>query len=420
MTIMSFDRLATDQRPVSWLQRLLVILGVLTMLAWSAAARAEEPAEGARPARGDNASTGGAEASDGGACDAEVVAPELYWLKAMKWLDGEHPREGKLLLRDLARDYPGTSRGLQASRWLEEHAELDHSGRVEFIIGSTLMGAYFGYTLSLGLAGDDMDEQDSVKTATWTSVGGAALGLTASALTSGMFGQSNSQALLYSFAGSWGWMNGFMVYDLVSPLHWDDALVSGAVGMGVGIGTSLALWPHLDVDEGAAQMTMSLSSYTLELLFLSTLAIGGPDVYRDQETIALLALLLPANGAAVGGFFLGQELGWTAADIRYISLGGILGNLLGAAVLMTAQPESFEAGMATQAGIVAGSLVASTLIVRPWRHAHRESQALRSSALVHLDGEGLHLQPPLPTVRPFSHQGRFAWGLELPVLSSDL
>jgi hypothetical protein len=410
---MSFDRLATDQRPITWLQRLLVILAVLTMLAWTAAARAEEPPTGAPPPQ-DVAAP-----ADGEACDADAAAPELFWLKAMRWIDGKHPRAGKLLLRDLARDYPKTPRGLQASQWLEEHAELDHSGRVEFIIGSTLMGAYFGYTLSLGLAGDDMDEQDSFKTATWTSVGGAALGLTASALTAGMFGQSNSQSLLYNFAGSWGFMNGFMVYDLVSPLNVDDALVSGAIGMAVGVGTSLALWPYLDVDEGAAQMTMSLSSYTLELLFLTTFAVGGPEVYRDQETIALLALLLPANGAAIGGFFLGQELGWTAADIRYISLGGILGNLLGAAVLITAQPE-FEAGMATQAGIVAGSLVASTLIVRPWRHAHQESQALRSGALIHLDDDGVHLQPPLPNVRPFSHQGRLAWGMELPILSSEL
>lgn len=357
-------------------------------------------------------------------CDPEVGVPDGYLRKAMQWLGSDREDEGKLLLRDLARDYPDATAGRWARAWLDEHGDRNQDGRTEFIIGSTLMGAYFGYTATLGLYDDILDDS-AWKTAAWMSLGGGLTGLAASALASRWMNISDSQAMLYNFAGTWGWLNGYLLYDLIWPLDGNEVLVAGATGMGVGLVTSLALWPWLDVDEGAAQMATSGGAYALEFATLTAVLVGGDRVFRDNESAAILGVLVPANAAVVGGYFLGKKLRWSADDVRFISLGGFLGNLLGAAVVVSSggtvrdNPRAWSSVMG--ASVLAG-LVAGALIVRPWddpAEASRDSVPL-GAGLVHLNVAGVHFRPPLPRITPVERNGRVGVGVDLPLLTSEL
>jgi hypothetical protein len=349
------------------------------------------------------------------------AAAEAFWTKAMQWLGADRDDEGKLLLRDLARDYPDTPAGLRARQWLAEHGDRNHEGRAAFIIGSTLMGSYFGYTATLGIY-DDVLSGTAWKTATWMSLGGGLVGLGASALASRWMDISSSQALLYNFAGTWGWLNGYLLYDLIRPLDGNEVLIAGATGMGLGLAASLALWRWLDVDEGAAQMSTSLGVFALEFAAVGGVIIGDWDVYRRNETAALLGVLVPANAAVVGGYFLGRKLKWSADDVRFISLGGFLGNLLGAAVIVSARPDSPRASAGILAASVVAGLAAGTLIVRPWQspeQARRDDVPL-TAGVVHLNTTGVHVRAPMPRIAPVEHRGRLGVGVDLPLLTSEL
>jgi hypothetical protein len=358
------------------------------------------------------------------ACQPERTEPAAYWKKARQWLGSRHEAEGKLLLRDLARDYPDSPEGRDAASYLGGLGELDRSGRIEFIAGNTIMGAYFGYSLALGIAlsrDDDVGNVDSsLQTALWSSLGGGLVGLGASALASNWMNVSKSQALLYNFSWAWGWTNGFLVYDLVFPFDPDEALIAGAGGMALGAGTSLLLWRHLNVDEGAAQMAVSTALYSLELIALAETAIGGAHVYRDNETAALVGLLVPANAAVVGGYLLGRHLRWTADDVRLLSLGGFLGNLAGAAIWATAKPGPRSGSVILASSVVVG-LAVGTLMVRPWRRAGESTLAGEvGTGLLHLGLRGWSVQPPLPMMVPVASHGRTGVGVSFPVLSSSL
>jgi hypothetical protein len=353
--------------------------------------------------------------------DPESVAPALYWRKAMQWMGSDRTSEGRLLLRDISREYPTDPHGIEAAAWLEEHKDRVTDGRAEFIIGSTMMGAYFGYSATLG-ASDDIGEDETWKTAMWMSLGGGLLGLGGSALASQWMSISESQALLYNFAGGRGFMNGFLVYDLIWTFEGNDALIAGATGMGAGIVTSLALWPHLDVDDGVAQMSVSLGGYTLELALLGAFVAGGENVFRDSETAAILGLLVPANAAVVAGYFLGNELKWSGDDVRYVALGGFLGNLLGASLLVTIEPGGVREASGIMAASVVGGLAAGLFIVRPWETPGDEaaSKLPLSAGLLHVAPDGLRLGAPIPRLVPVEKDGRVGVGFTLQLLTSSL
>ena len=347
--------------------------------------------------------------------------PEAYWTKAMQWAGSHRDDEAKLLLRDLARDYPDSPAGLRARAWLAEHGDRNRDGRAAFIIGSTLMGSYFGYTATLGIY-DDVFDGDAWKTATWMALGGGLVGLGASALATRWMDVSDSQALLYNFAGTWGWINGYLVYDLIRPLDGNEVLIAGAAGMGLGVATSLALWPWLDVDEGAAQMSTSMGAFALEFAALGGIVIGDWDVFRHNETAAILGVLVPANAAVVGGYFLGKRLKWSADDVRFVSLGGFLGNLLGGAIVVSARPDSARGNAGIVAASVLTGLAAGALIVRPWESpgdARRDDVPL-TAGVVHVNDTGVHFRPPMPRLAPVEHRGRLGVGVDVPLVTSEL
>jgi len=356
-------------------------------------------------------------------CDPALCDPEAYWKKARQWQGSDREDEAKLLLRDLARDYPDTPAGARAHAWLAENGDRNRDGRTEFIIGSTLMGAYFGYTATLGIYDDILDDI-AWKTAAWMALGGGLTGLGASALASRWMSISDSQAMLYNFAGTWGWMNGYLLYDLIWPLDGNEVLIAGATGMGVGLVTSLALWPWLDVDEGAAQMATSSGVYALEFATLAAVLLGGDRVFRDNESASILGVLLPANGAVVGGYFLGKKLRWSADDVRFISLGGFLGNLLGGAVVASSasvreSPRAWSGVLG--AGVLAG-LVAGALVVQPWDDptSAASDDVPLGAGVVHLNTTGVHFRPPLPRITPVERNGRVGVGVDVPLLTSEL
>jgi hypothetical protein len=349
----------------------------------------------------------------------EDEVPKAYWNKAMNWVDGRYQKSGRLLLRDITREYPDTPWGKRAADWLEENEGLDRSGRVEFISGSTLLGAYFGMWFPIGFMSDANFPEG--QTIMWSSFAGGVVGLGASALASSRLSISDSQAQLYNFAWAWGGLNAFLAYDLLFSLEDEDAITAGAIGMLGGAAASLALWKHLDVPEGQAYFSTLTTLYAMEMLFLANFAIGGNSTFDENEKVSLLSLIVPSNAALVGSFFLWKKLRWTASDVRYISLGGLLGNLLGGAILASVEPDSPEAGAWTMLGSVAGSLTLATVIVRPWnKTGDAEDLDDASPALVHVGRRGIRINAPIPSVIPVAHNGETGIGVNVPLLSVSL
>ncbi len=364
----------------------------------------------------------------------EVEVPEAFLRKAQQWLGGGNDEAGRLLMMDIARDYPYSTPGKRAKEWLSVNSGLDRSGRVEFIVGSTLLGSYLGYTVSMGLATGDSDGdvgEAEAKGVIWSAVGGAAAGLVGSVFYSLNNSVSESQARLFSFLGSWGWFNGFFIYDLFNPL-WDnvsDALLSGGLGMAIGVGTSFALWDRLNVDPGTAELATGMATYTTYFASLFNFVALGAGAYRDHEAFSVLMLLLPANAAFVGGFYLGDELKWSAGDIRLIELGGFLGTLLGGAMLVTIQPDIEDGDSiarviaGTLAGFTAAGLVGAALVVEPWSSTGATSEKRSASGLnglVRYDGDQWEMGAPLPSLLPRQVEGRTGVGFEVPLLSIRL
>lgn len=419
MTTAKIDRRWKALASILVLMETLYSAPVIAQTEAQPAIAAEEPPSQPEPTLGEGQVSG--EPTMDAGCTQRAI-PRAYWQKAMEWLDSGHPAEGRLLLRDLSRDFPDSQHGRMAADWLLENKDVDRSGRAEFIGASTL--AAYGLTFSLvgGMLGQGSEMGvDDWKIALWTSLGGAGVGLLGSALWSKKHSVSDSQALLLGYAAYWGWLNGYMLYDLVAPLQWEDALLAGAGGMALGVGTIFTFWKAVDVPEGAAQMTLSLSSFSLELLVLANLGVGGVDTFKDNETVALLTLLVPANVAAVGGYFLGRKLGWSAGDIRLIGLGGILGNLLGFTLWATVETDDFENAMWIMEGSVLAGLALGTFIVAPWKRGGEDdgSKAVASNALVHIGPDGTTFQAPMPLVTPFRHKGESAVAFEVPLLSMD-
>jgi hypothetical protein len=351
--------------------------------------------------------------------EVRELVSEAYWRKANQWLGSKHENSGRLLMRDLSREMPDTRWGAAAAQWLETNRGLDHSGKTEFVIGSTLNGAALAFTFLIGISDDLGDSGEEI--IAWGSLGGALVGLGTSLLVSPYINISDSQAMWMNFNGLWGFYNGFLVYDLLYPLDDQDAFLAGSIGVALGVGTTAALWKFLDVDEGAVQLAQSLGLFTFEMAMFTNLLVGGENVFRDNETAALLGLLVPANAAVVGGYFLGNHLRWPADDIRYISLGGVLGNLLGAAILATVQPDSAEGAAGIMLPSILGSLALSTVIVRPWRHAGEgDDDEEVTGSLLHLDERGLRAGIPSIQLIPREYKGETGIGVQVPLLTVGL
>lgn len=361
----------------------------------------------------------------------ESPVPEAFYKKAQNWLDSGEGDAGRLLMKDLAREYPDSPYGKSAQQWLGSHGKLDQSGRVEFIVSSTALGAYLGYTAVLGFTTlNDSLADDEVKTTIWSSVAGAGAGLVGSVLGSMDLNVSEAQARLYWFLGTWGWFNGFFIYDLFRPL-WDapsEALLSGGAGLLLGVGTSFALWDRLDVDAGTAELATGMATYTTYFMTLANFFFAGPEAYRDYETLATLMMLVPANAAFVGGFFLGDHLKWSAGDVRLMELGGALGTLVGGALLATFTPEGdgdtvAKKVTATLALSTAAGIAGAAFILQPWdKQVSKTAQKRPSglSGLVTFDGEEWNMGTPLPTILPRQIEGKTGIGFEVPVLSIRL
>lgn len=351
------------------------------------------------------------------ACRAAIA--RALWRKANLWLGSKHKEAGKLLMEDLAREFPNTGEGKLATEWLSRNRGLDHSGLTDLIIGSALNGALLGFSIAGGYW-KEFDEPEKV--VSWTTLGSGLAALGVAAGVGANINVSNSQAQLFSFSGIWGFHNGIIIYDLLQPLSDGKFLHAGAAGLAIGTATSIALWKQLDVDEGVAQFAMLAGVFGFETASLFNFVVGGSKVYQENETTALLGLLLPSNGAIVAGYFAGNALRWPADDIRLIGLGGFLGNLLGVAILVTVfEKPGAEEVAGTMLGSVWGSLVLSTAIIRPWRHTGQgSSDSAPPTALLNLDPTGVTVGVPTPKLVPVSHNGRTGMGIELPLLSVDL
>ena len=134
--------------------------------------------------------------------------------------------------------------------------------------------------------------------------------------------------------------------------------------------------------------------------------------------------MLPANAMLVGGYFLGKKLDWSRSDIRYISLGAFLGNVLGGALILSmGGGQEFEGSMWTMFGSVVAGVGTTIAILQPWKKPGHDVMAPKRSTgaiISYVDGK-VHLDAPEPIILPErSPSGETGFRVILPLAAGDL
>ncbi len=361
------------------------------------------------------------------------------WTHAQRLLKAGRQMEAWPVLLDLAENFPETVEGQSAAAYIQRHPNTAPRGTSipgtgEMMVRSGFIGWLAAQSIAIAGFGDDvLPSSDKQWLPLVPMALGGGLGVGAGYLVASRLDITPSQAIALHSHAWMGFVDGMILYDLAMPLD-RKSLYAGLGGMAIGIGVSALTWNALRMEPGAAQFAQNFSFFALETALFGSLAVGGGDVFSKHEKATLATIAVIANGALAAGYFMGKALRWTEEDQLLIATGGAAGTLLGGLIVVVdGLGHMFQSGgMSGQEvgevmlGTMAAGLGVATLIVRPWRHAGRESSLSERSprsgkgSLIHLDETGIHAGFPTPHLFPSQHKGRSAIGLQVPLLTVGL
>lgn len=207
------------------------------------------------------------------------------------------------------------------------------SGRVSFVVYSTLAGIYAGATLV------DVSDVDDFRTGTLMLVGSTGAGFLASWLASRDRDISPAMADSYATGLLVGVGNGLL---LASPLGLDsseEVLGIGLAGMAVGGALGLGI-----SDRARPTVGQSIFVSTMGVMGFATTGLGMLVVANDNldEDVALGLLAGGLDAGAAAGMAIAPRLTWSRSRARLTQLGALLGGLagLGVAAIITGEPDS--------------------------------------------------------------------------------
>ena len=260
-----------------------------------------------------------------------------------------HPEEASQL--GLGAMTPELRRLAESKRVLfREGALLDRSGRTDLLIFAGYYGVWLGIGTPVALDADAPGEY--------------ALGLLTIpplALATAHFatrnrGFTDADAMLVTLGGHFGTWQGIGWANVADMERNEDVVGAGILaGLG-GIGTSVLLVHAADLRDGHTSL-MDAGMYWGAGLGL----LAG--VWSDQDDDDLLtAALIGSDAGVVAAGLFGKDTTLTPRRIRLANLGGVVGGILGAGVLLLAETEDEKAA----AGIIAVGSVSGAAAALHW------------------------------------------------------
>jgi hypothetical protein len=328
----------------------------------------------------------------------------------------------------IARRYAGTPAADDVARLrsvLRRTPDRERSGRTELMVFGATYGAWLGIALPLAL------DSDSPEAYGLGLLLGAPAGFLAARGWANRHGPTEGQTRALTFGGSWGTYQGFLwgeVFDFgqrterycPEPAFGEpcytyetdgdpEARVMAAIAgglAGIGVGALLARKP---ITAGTA------AAVTLSALWGSWFAYGTAFL-ADQEDDALLAAgLIGGNVAMLATGVLAPSWQISESRARLISVGGLIGLLGGAGLVLLAQPDNEKVAMSMPLIGSAAGLVAAAHSTRS--REREDGQQNDRDAVLNFDGHRWGMGTPDVSLRlQRTSAGRTATALHVPLL----
>jgi hypothetical protein len=318
----------------------------------------------------------------------------------------------RALLAHLSRQYAGTPAAEQVDRMLaalRRVPEVQRPGRTELLVWSTTYGAWLGVAVPL------MADSDSPEAYGLGLLAGAPVGFFAARAYTARARPTEGQARAITFGGSWGTYQGIgwtEVFDIgartetfcsslppspdvcfesegeVKGSTYAAAAVIGGLA-GIGTGAYLARKP---ITAGTAA-AVTLSGLWGSWFSVALSVIGG---LEDDD---LLAATLTGGNVALGAAALVAPR-WEMSEsrARLVSVGGLIGGLGGAGLLLIAQPDDEKVAISIPLATSIAGLVVAARLTRDM-DAGPDDVAPGRGALLNLDGGRVAFDMPAVSVR---------------------
>lgn len=336
----------------------------------------------------------------------------------------------RAVLELLRERYAGTPAAAGASTLLGElrrAPEAERSGRTELQVFGTTMGAWVGIAVPLSV------EADGPGVYGLGLLVGAPAGLLAARWYANRFEPTEGQTRAITFGGVWGTYQGLVITELTGgrteryeyPCPTDPqrpcygvydagpeprdfvrgALAGGAVGLGVG-----AMLARKPITAGTAAATTLGGMWGSWFGFAATQMLGG-----DTDA-SWTGALVAGNAALLATGLAAPRWDMTESRARLISLGGLLGGLGAAGLMLIVQPDSEELVIAFPLLGSAAGLAAGAWHTRDAAAAETGGGAGGSDSLLSLERGAW--QAGLPVLRPGVKRaaGGGEWSVYVPLL----
>jgi hypothetical protein len=316
----------------------------------------------------------------------------------------------RTLLVHISTQYAGTPAAAEVERMLaalRRMPDVERSGRTELLVWSTTYGAWLGVAVPL-IADSDSPEAYGVGL-----LAGAPVGFLAARAYANRARPTEGQVRAITFGGSWGTYQGLgwaEVFDIGTEsetiCHGPEptdcfayegdadtqtrvgaAVIGGLAGIGAG-----ALLARKPITAGTA------AAVTLAGLWGTWFGIGGSVLAGLEDDDLLAGTLLTGNAALVAAGLLAPGWAMSESRARLISVGGMIGGLGGAGLLLIMQPDDEKVAIAIPLTTSIAGLVAAAHWTRGMDRGADDAGSGRG-ALLNVDGGRWGLDMPAASVR---------------------
>ncbi|HUF51945.1 MAG TPA: hypothetical protein VMN60_14065 [Longimicrobiales bacterium] len=255
----------------------------------------------------------------------------------------------RALLALIERQFAGTPAAQEVVRMralLRRMPDAERSGRTELLVFGTTYGAW------LGIATPLMFDADASESYGLGLLLGAPIGFFAAKSYADTYAPTEGQTRALTFGGMWGTWQGFALAEILDigqeeicppPGSGGECFESGVDGSQRV--TAAVIGGLAGIAAGAVIAQKPITSGTAAAVTLSGMwgswFGGGMGVLLDQEGDALLtSIVLGGNAALIAAGLTAPAWQMSESRARLISLGGLVGGLGGAGLVLLLQPES--------------------------------------------------------------------------------
>ena len=330
----------------------------------------------------------------------------------------------RALLDFIQQQYAGTPAAGEIARMREllvRTPEAQQSGRTELLVYGALYGGWLGVAVPLMFDADDPES---------FGIGlllGAPISFFAAKSYADNFAPTEGQARALTFGGTWGTFQGFMYGNLTDIGTretcgefgcYDDSddgsalVAAGVVGGLAGIATG-ALIARKPISSGTAA-AVTLSGFWGTWFGFAAGILADQD--EDDGDGVIATTMLGGNAALLAAGLTTSQWEMSENRARLISVGGLVGGLAGAGILLLTQPDD-ESGIVVPMLTSAAGLVAGAYWTRNYDVRAPEQDEQRD-ALLNLNDGRWSIGAPMPTLQLQRERTRINPAAYVPLFSA--